>query len=79
MQVQDQASQPMEQYHIHTTEPIWLLLFLNTKVSEFLCQHKKQCEDFFRQGIVTSTNVNAAGGSDDGKVSYNFNFWSFRR
>jgi hypothetical protein len=23
---------------------------------------KKQCEDFFRQGIVTSTNVNAAGG-----------------
>jgi hypothetical protein len=31
-------------------------------------------KDFFRQGIVTSTNVNAAGGSDDGKVSYNFNF-----
>jgi TonB-linked SusC/RagA family outer membrane protein len=31
-------------------------------------------KDFFRQGVVTSTNINMAGGSDDGKVSYNFNF-----
>jgi len=35
---------------------------------------KNNVKDFFRQGIVTSTNINAAGGSDDGKVSYNFNF-----
>jgi TonB-linked SusC/RagA family outer membrane protein len=35
---------------------------------------KNNVKDFFRQGVVTSTNINMAGGSDDGKVSYNFNF-----
>ena len=31
-------------------------------------------KDFFRTGLALSTNVNVESGSDDGKVSYNFNF-----
>jgi hypothetical protein len=59
----------MEQYHTHYRAN------LATAFPEY-CQNsyaykKKQCEDFFRQGVQ---HVNAAGGSDDGKVSYNFNF-----
>lgn len=31
-------------------------------------------KDFFRKGLSVNTNVNVAGGSEDGRYSYNFNY-----